>query len=208
MKNKFTLGAIAGISSIALAIPILAQISSAQGTPSSTATTTASTTSKTDMFMHRQKTPLTVPQIQSMIDRESAMMTNMDAFVAIQKSAMQTHKTALTAALSITDDTQRQAAVVAADQAMHKAITDAIAANPALKSGMGGGMMMGGREHGGPDMMNKAAFATKLGMTEAELKAAIDGGKTIEQIAKEKGITLPTRPAFMKHMKGQMKIGQ
>ncbi len=32
MKNKFTLGAIAGISSIALAVPLLAQLSSAQST--------------------------------------------------------------------------------------------------------------------------------------------------------------------------------
>jgi hypothetical protein len=39
--------------------------------------------------------------------------------------------------------------------------------------------------------------AQKLGMTEAELKAAMDSGKTIEQIAEEKGIDLPPRPPFM-----------
>ena len=82
----------------------------------------------------------------------------------------------------------------------------AITANADLKSAMmpfgGRGPGMGG--HGKMGMgqgFGSAALATKLGMTETDLKAALAGGQTIQQIAESKGITLPVRPAF----KGEMK---
>ena len=97
--------------------------------------------------MKHAHSPLTVSDIQSIIDHDSALLANIDAFVALQKTATQAHKDALTAALSITDDTKRQAAVDAANEAMRKTIDDAIAANPALASAMHGPMMMGKNEH-------------------------------------------------------------
>ncbi len=202
MKKTFALGAIAGMSSLALAVPILAQISSAQETGATT-TTTVSTTAAAKTFMKRAP-DTSVAGIQTRIDHDSAFLTNIDAMITIQKSATQTHKTALTAALSITDDTQRAAAVKAADDAMRTSIETAVTANTALKGlmpfgGMGKGFSGGHGERG--HSQNGGDLAVKLGMTDTELKAALTSGKTIEQIATEKGITLPARPAFMGHMK-------
>jgi hypothetical protein len=194
MKKSFALGAIAGMSSLALAIPVLAQISSAQDSG-----TTASTAGNAQ-FWTKRAPDTTTTGIQTRIDHDSAFLTNIDAMIAIQKSAIQTHKDALTAALSITDDTQRAAAIKAADEAMRTSIENAIKANTSLKDLMpfGGPGLMGGKGRGHGSMGGD--LAVKLGMTETELKAAIESGKTIEDIAKEKGITLPARPAFSHFM--------
>lgn len=48
MKNKFTTGAIVGISSLAIAVPLLAQLSFAQGAATDTETSTPSTVTDTD----------------------------------------------------------------------------------------------------------------------------------------------------------------
>jgi hypothetical protein len=180
--HRFTLGAIAGITTLALAIPILAQVSSA-------------TTSETGSSVARSRPIPTQQQVQEMVAKDDAFLKNIDAMVTIQKSAIQAHETALTAAASITDDAQRDTAVQKANEDERSAIQNAITANPDLKSAMmpfGGGHGFGGR-----GMMGRGPeaddLATKLGMTETDLKAALDSGKTIEQIATEKGVTLPEK---------------
>ncbi len=206
MNKSFTYGAVAGISSLALAVPFLAQISSAASTGSSVAALTSKAA----------RPAPTQACVVALVAKDDAFLSNVDTMIAAQKTATQTHRNALNAAASITDDTQRQAAVKAADEAFRTAMKTAMdsqmTANKtqmeALKTacgnaGMGGGMHfemgmgMGGPGHGG--MMkghmrgNPEALATKFGMTADELKAALDSGKTIEDIAKEKGITLPVR---------------
>jgi hypothetical protein len=124
MKNKFTLGAISGISALALAIPILAQVSSAQvsdnGQPPS------ATASPHDF--KRSRGPLTQADVQQLIDYDTKLLANVDAIVAIQKNATQERLVALTAAAAITDDAQRQAAVQAAMEAFRANMESAISA--------------------------------------------------------------------------------
>lgn len=222
MNKSFTYGAVAGISSLALAIPFLAQISSAASTGSSVATTTAKAV----------RPAPTQACVVALVAKDDAFLANVDTMIAAQKTATQTHRSALNAAASITDDTQRQAAVKAADEAFRTAMKTAMESHmtadktqmEALKTacgnaGMGGGMHfemgmgMGGPGHGG--MMkggmrgNPEGLATKLGMTADELKTALKSGKTIEAIAAEKGITLPARPERgMKHMQQTSSVEQ
>ena len=197
MKNKFTIGVITGMAALVAAVPAIAQISSA-ATP---ATTDATATTATNDQARAPKAWVvpgsTVASVQEMITRDQDFLANVDASVSLQKTTTQAHLSALQAAASITDDAQREAAVKQAEDARRVAIDAAITANPNLKMGMmfggHGGPGGPGGKHGGPDM---AGLAAKLGMTETELKTAIDGGKTIQQIATEKGVTLPPRPAF------------
>ncbi len=196
MKKSFALGAAAGVSSLALAIPLLAQMAGAQ-----TSSTPSIAPKVFDHFVERPAP--TVENVQAMIDRDTKLLANIDAFVVIQKQATQAHKDALTAALSITDEAQRKTAVEAAHKAMHESIKSAIDANPDLQGimmpmGMGMHMKHHGRGPGIEDLL------TKLGMTEAEFKAAIESGKTPQDIATEKGIELPTPP--MRKMKWQHKF--
>lgn len=191
MKNKFTLGVVAGMSSLALAVPLFAQITSAQS--AATITTPTATSTSSTMFKH---TPLTQQQVTDLAAKDGLFLSNIDAMVTVQKSAVATHQSALTAAAAITDEKQRMAAVEKAQADMRTAIEAAITANPNLKYAMmpfghGGGHK--GFGHGG---MAKGVLATKLGMTEAELQTAISGGKTVEQLAAEKGMTLPSRGDF------------
>jgi hypothetical protein len=83
---------------------------------------------------------------------------------------------------------------------MRAEIDAAIKANPDLKGAMPFGPMgfgPGGHgRHGGPGMMMRFDLEEKLGMTKEEIKAELDSGKTIEQIAEEHGVTLPARPPF------------
>lgn len=62
--------------------------------------------------------------------------------------------------------------------------------------GPGGGRGDGGRGHG------LEATAQVLGMTTDELKAALDSGKTLEQIAKEKGVDYADVQAAMQAARG------
>lgn len=198
MNKKFTLGVISGISAITVAFPVIAQLSSAQDTGATVSTETSAPAKNKMFFKHKMDT--TTAGIQERIDRDSAFLANIDAMIAIQKTATQTHKDALTAALAITDDTARATAVKAADEAQRTSVQTAMEANPAFKDAMpfGGGMhkmkMRGGHGPMGGEL------AEKLGMTNDELKSAMEAGKTIEEIAQEKGIELPARPAFGKMM--------
>jgi len=203
MKNmlphgKFAIGVITGISTLALAIPILAQVSNAQSVGSSTS---AAASTGTGTYA-RVPPGSTQASVQAMITKDNAFLSNVDAYVSVEKSAVQAHEAALTAAALITDTTQREAAVKAANQAEQTAIKNAVQANTNLKSGM---MPFGGRGfgggfggHGGMGMrgpgMNLTALAQKLGMTTTDLQTELKSGKTIQQIATEKGVTLPTPP--------------
>ncbi len=144
-----------------------------------------------------------------MIDRDGKFLANADSMLSILKSATQKHKDALTAAAALTDSTARKDAVKKAQDDFRATIQAAIEANPDLKGVM---MPFGGMGMGHDGMMKggfgKEGIAQKLGMTPDELKAALDSGKTIEQIAQEKGVTLPVRPAGGRGMmRGHMGMG-
>ncbi|MEI8230418.1 MAG: hypothetical protein WCG83_04760 [Candidatus Peregrinibacteria bacterium] len=178
--SKYTIGAVAGIATLAVALPFVSQFTNAAGTGTP--------------FTHPI---LTQVQVQAMVTKDQAFLTNIDAFVTIQKNAVQAHETALTAAAAIADDTQRDAAVKKANTDERAAIQAALTATPAIQSAMMrfGGDRGFGEGKGGPGMMglgpNTAALATKLGMTEEDLKAALASGQTIQQIATAHGVTLP-----------------
>jgi hypothetical protein len=185
MKNTFTLGAAAGITSLLVAVPALAQLSSAQES------------SATSAITRPAPGPLSQEDLANIIEKDTALLANLDAAMTLQKGAVQTRLSALQAASTIADETARQEAMRAAFDSYRTTIDAAIAANPDLKSAMHMGFGKGGRGHGGHGFGHGPGdLAEKLGMTEDELKAALDGGKTIEQIAEEKGIELPARPAF------------
>ena len=181
--KKFTLGVVAGMTSLAIAVPLVVQISSAATAGSSSSTKTMT------------RTP---PTVSDLIARDNAFLSNVDALITVEKSATQAHLTALMAAQSITDPTQQKAAIQKANQDERTTIQNAITANANLKSAMmpigfgfgekmGGGMPMRGH---GP--MNDTALAAKLGITAAQLQTELQSGKTLQQIATEHGVTLPT----------------
>ena len=116
--NRFTAGAVAGIVTIGLAIPLLAQVVSAASVKSST------------------RPAQTQQQVTDMAARDAAFLQNIDALVTLEKSAAQAHETALTAAAGIVDPVQRSAAVKKANDDERAAIQAALTANPALKSAM------------------------------------------------------------------------
>lgn len=188
MKKTFTVGALTGMSALIIAVPALAQLSHAAQTMETTSANSVSSS-----LFGKQRPPMTVDQVQQMIERDDAFLKNIDALVAIQKTATEKHKAALTAALTLDDDTARQAALETAHQNMKKTMDDAIAANPDLKRMMPFGPGRHGRHPGGHGR-GPADLAQKLGMTQDELKAAFAAGKTIEQLAQEKGVTLPAPP--------------
>lgn len=191
--NKFTLGAVAGMTTLLIAVPLAAQFAGAQSV------------SSTGYKGYMKNSTITQEQVQEMITHTDTMLQNIDAMTAAHKKAMQAHKTALIAAAALTDDTQRAEAVKKAHDDMRASMEASM-----KELGIEGKMMMGFGGHGPMMKMRgnmKGKLAEKLGMTESELKAAIDSGKTIEQIAEEKGVELPARPAggmFFKHMKGTM----
>lgn len=194
MQHKFLLGAVSGMSALMIAVPIAAQFTSAASGSSVSGTTS---TERPREFSQES--------VQAMIDRDTAFLKNADTMLVILKEATEKHKNELTIAAGLTDTTAQKAALRAAQENFHTAIQTAIEANPELK-----GVMM---PFGGPMekhhkfMMRGPApekLAKKLGMTADELKAALDSGKTIEQLATEKGITLPTRPEGHMKMRGPM----
>ncbi len=201
MKLKpFTLGAVAGVTSLVLAVPIIAQVS--------LAATSSAMDGVTAMAGKRTRPAPTQQDVTDMAARAGSFLANIDAFVTVQKSVTQSLQSALTAAASITDDAQRQAAVQKAHEDMRAAIEAAVTAHPDLKLAM---MPLGHKGPGHQGKMgrgpNPGMLAEKLGMTVDELKAALESGKTIEQIATEKGITLPARPMKGGRFGGPMGFG-
>ena len=194
MKKSFTLGAVSGITALAVGFPIAAQFAGAQSSSSSS-------TGKKDVIRFEKHSPLSQDDVQEMIDRDNAILLNIDAFVSIYKEAVQNHRIALQAAADIADEGERNDAVRAAHEAMHMEIKAAIEANPDLKEAMPFAMMGKGPHGGAKHMMKvhlRGDLEAKLGMTAEELKAAIESGKSIYEIAAEKGIELPERPVELR----------
>lgn len=191
MKKAFTLGAVSGITALAIGFPIAAQFAGAQE---------ESTSSSATRPVFEKRMNLTQDDVQNMIDRDNEFLLHIDAFVAIQKEAIQNHRIALEAAADIEDDDARNEAVKAARDAMRTEIESAIDADPDLKDlkmmPFGGPGKKGPRGEGMHHAHGPEKMAELLGMTPDELKADIDSGKTIDQIAEEKGIELPERPMF------------
>jgi hypothetical protein len=193
MKKSFTLGAVSGISALAIAFPVIAQIAGAQSSAAAVSARKPGFASRPGL--HGERAPLSQEDVHAMIEHDNAFLLNVDAFVAIQKEAIQSHRIALEAAADIEDETARNEAVKTAHEAMRATIEAAVEANPELKSAMMPFGHRGPGKHGKGETM-RGHLAEKLGMTEDELKAAIESGKTPEEIAEEKGVTLPARPAF------------
>jgi hypothetical protein len=176
VMKSFPLGVVAGLGTAAVAIPLFV------GAASSDAV----------IGTDRMMPSLTQEHVQSMVQRDQAVLTNIDAAIAVQKDAIRARMSALTSAAAMTDDTQRQQAVKAAHDAYHTTIQDALAANPDLEAALHLGGF--GGKHGGRH--GPGHLAAKLNLTQAELKAKLDAGEAIEDIAKQQGVDLPARPAF------------
>lgn len=204
MKKTFTLGAVSGMATLMLAVPIFAQISAAEETD-------GSTPAFGKHFMMREQRSLTQKDVQNLVEKDDTFLANIDAFVAIQKSATEARRDALAAAASIEDDTGRQDAVRVARETYRAAIEEALEANPDLKPtmhmgfGKGSHGGFGGGERG--RRQNPTDLAEKLGMTTDELQTALDAGKTIPEIAEEQGVALP-KPPFEGGKRGRMPFGR
>ncbi len=109
MKNKFLLGAVAGVSALIVAVPLIAQFSSAQSASTSAASTSAPSQAC----------------IQALVAKDDAFLANIDAETAARRSAMQAHETALKASAGITDGARRQAAFQQANEALRTAMQNA-----------------------------------------------------------------------------------
>jgi len=149
-----------GISSLVL-VPLLASA--------------ASSASGTSANFPRERPVPSQECIQALVAKQDLVLSTFDATSVARKSAMQTHRDALSAAATLTDETQRQAAVQQANEDFRTAMQDLKPANFAETeaareavhdacggamgpkggmglgrgSGVGGGRMMGEfREHG------------------------------------------------------------
>lgn len=201
MKKTFAAGAAAGATGIVAAVPFLAQLAGAASGDESA-------------LVNRELPAPSQECVSALAARDARELSGMDSRFAAHKNALEARRSALEAAASITDETQRQEAVRAAHEAFRASMESAIGTpedheeeKEALKAACGDAFRMkahGMGMHGGPvRMMMKFDLAEKLGMTREELKAEIDSGKTLEQIAQEKGIELPARPE-----KGMMRFGR
>jgi hypothetical protein len=177
MKKSFLYGTISGMSALALAVPLLAQVSSAASS--------AANAIPADLPAPSQAC------VEALVAADDAFLARIDAQTEARKAAMQAHRDALAHAAAIADDEQRKAAVQAAHQDMRTAMEASRPADEegsvmdAVKEACGdsmhgfgmklhmGGDMMVFRHHGpAPEML-----AEKLGMTADELKAALEAGK-------------------------------
>lgn len=139
MKKSFTYGAIAGATSLAIALPMLAQFASAA-------------TATTDTTMNSRPVP-TQACIHALAERDATFLSTVDAHIAAQKTATAAHRDALLKAATITDDTERQEALQKAHEDMQTAMKaafgtqDRSAEMAAMKTACGdsfhGGMSMG-----------------------------------------------------------------
>lgn len=190
------------MSALSLAVPLLAQVAGAQS---------SATTDEDNDVLDRNRPVLSQECVLAMAGLEEAHLANIDAMIAKQKTFMQTRVDSLKAAAQIADDTARMEALEAAHedrkpgdeqeapeevQTAMEAVKTACGDVRMFHKGPGGphrGFMMGGMMGGKMGMM-KIDLSEKLGMTDEELKAELDSGKTIEEIAKEKGVELPARP--------------
>jgi len=96
------------------------------------------------------------------------------------------------AVTSRVDRIKQALAGLVADKTLTQAQADKVAST-LDKAGIGGGHGRGGF-HRGPGL---AAAASALKMTEAELRTALDGGKTLAQVAKDKNVPVATLVAAL-----------
>jgi hypothetical protein len=192
--NTFRLGIITGMSSVIVAVPFIAQITSAQTASSATASAES------------------IPSqacVTAMADLEETHLAQFDLMNEQRKEGIQTRITALNNAAAISDDTQRKAALDQMHEDMKTQMGDMKDSIPAemqtamdaVKAACGDTFKIRFGEFKGDHpvfgaFVEKGAgmLADKLGMTEDELKAALESGKTIRDLAEEKGIDLPMSP--------------
>lgn len=155
LMKKFSIGTLAGVSSLVL-IPLLA---SAASSASGTAPNPPS-----------ERPALSQECVQALVAKNDLMLSTFDETSAARKAAMLSHRAALAAAASITDEAQRQEALQqahedfraamqglrpanadqmeAAREAVHEACGGAIGPMGGMGrgkgNGVGGGRMMGG----------------------------------------------------------------
>jgi hypothetical protein len=145
MKSKFTLGAIAGASTLALSVPIVLQLVSAASLDGSSSVTLGSNRPVPSQAC-----------VSAMAAMDDYFLQNADAMIAAHKAATVAHKNALLAAAQLTDETARAEAVKKAQEDMRAAMKAAMDAQgkpteamDALKAACGDtfrghGMMMKG----------------------------------------------------------------
>lgn len=155
MKHSFTLGAVSGITALAIGFPFAAQHVGAREVSSMLSA------KSTERGFFRGHAPLSQDEVHEMVNHDNQFLLHIDALVAIQKRAIQNHRIALQAAADIADETERKAAVNAAHEAMRTEVQTAIKADPELKdlkmpfgqkglhSGPKGGHGKGPKGHGG-----------------------------------------------------------
>ncbi len=107
--NKFSLGTLVGISSLVL-VPLLASA--------------ASSASGTSANPSRERPIPSQECLQALVAKQDMMLDTFDVTSVARKSAMQTHRDALSAAAAITDEAQRQVAVQQANQDFRTAMQD------------------------------------------------------------------------------------
>ncbi len=202
--NKFTLGVVAGMSSLTLAVPLVAQLSFAE------------TVTDSEGILVNRRTP-TQECLLAMVSLEDAHLAHFDEMQTTMKQEMQSRRDGLSTVANISDDTARAEALKqmhedkrAEFEAKELEIpADVEAAQAAVKEACGDTFMFFGKGHGpmmkmmhGPGGRH-GVLLEKLDMTEKELKAALESGKTIEELAEEKGVELPVRAErFMKARPG------
>lgn len=159
--NKFTLGIATGIASLALAVPLLAQISSAASGNASSSTTPRAFPVPTQAC------------VQAMVSLEDARLANFDAETEQRKTMMQAHRDALADTAAIADDAQRREAMQTMREQMRAgkengqftppaAVTAAMEAVRTACGNAGMGMRGFGPGFGGPLM--KGGMMGKRGM--------------------------------------------
>lgn len=199
--NKFRLGIITGMSSIIIAVPVISQVAGAQSSTASTRTTASSHVAPTQAC------------VLAMTTVDELRLKNFDTEMAAHKQQLQTRVSTLKSAAALTDDAAREDALKQMREDMqksHDTMKDSV--NPEIKTAMdavrkacGDSFMQDHGQKKGPRMMGSmkkdpAFMANKLNMTADELKAALDSGKTIKDLATEKGIDLPDFPRGGRHM--------
>jgi hypothetical protein len=119
--KKFTLGAISGMTSLAIAVPLIAQVAGAASGSSVSSAASAKPV----------RTPPTQACVQAIAARDGAELSNADAMMAAHKAVLQAHQKAMEVAADIADETKRLEAVKQADNAMRSSMKAAMDAQPA-----------------------------------------------------------------------------
>lgn len=145
MTTKFTLGAMAGASALALSFPIVLQLASAASLGASSPVAAVSA--------HPVPSQACVTAMARMEDH---FLQYADAMMAAHKTAAQAHKNALLAAAQIADDTQRAEALKKAHEDRHAAMQAAMDAQDqpteamdAMKTACGDTFLFKMKGHGG-----------------------------------------------------------